>query len=73
MNNGGDSLARGMKSATFGPPKISQEKWDALWSTDTEEESTYEKCPSIIVKYPSGVREEYSCKYQKGHKGACKP
>lgn len=29
----GDSLARGAKSATFGPTKsISQIKWDAIWN-----------------------------------------
>lgn len=36
MNNGGDQLARGMKSATFLPPRVSQEKWDAIWSEETE-------------------------------------
>lgn len=30
----GDSLARGAKSATFGPPKISQEAWDKIWEQD---------------------------------------
>ncbi len=24
----GDTLARGGRSATFGPPKVSQDKWD---------------------------------------------
>lgn len=32
----GDSLARGAKSATFGPPKISQEAWDKIWEQDAE-------------------------------------
>ena len=30
----GDSLARGAKSAMFGPPKISQEAWDKIWEQD---------------------------------------
>lgn len=31
----GDSLARGAKSATFGPAaKISQAKWDAIWADE---------------------------------------
>jgi hypothetical protein len=31
----GDTLARGGKSATFGPARgISQEKWDAIWESD---------------------------------------
>ena len=27
----GDSLARGARSATFGPAKVSQTKWDAIF------------------------------------------
>lgn len=27
----GDALARGAKSAQFGGPKVSQEKWDAIF------------------------------------------
>lgn len=35
----GDSLARGAKSATFGPAaKISQERWDAIWAEDKKSE-----------------------------------
>jgi hypothetical protein len=30
----GDRLARGAKSATFGPAKISQSKWDAIWEPE---------------------------------------
>jgi hypothetical protein len=30
----GDNLARGAKSAMFGPPKISQEKWDKIWAEE---------------------------------------
>ena len=38
-NNGGDQLARGAKSATFGPAaKISQAKWDAIFGTDEPQE-----------------------------------
>lgn len=33
----GDTLARGAKSATFGPPKVSQERWDAIWEKSAEE------------------------------------
>jgi hypothetical protein len=37
-NNGGDQLARGAKSATFGPPaNISQAKWDAIWKPEPAE------------------------------------
>ena len=35
--NGGDQLARGARSATFGPPDVTQEKWDAIWSQDEHE------------------------------------
>lgn len=35
MNNGGDVLARGGKSAVFGPAKVSQEKWDAIFGETT--------------------------------------
>lgn len=34
--NGGDQLARGARSATFGPPNVTQEKWDAIWSQDED-------------------------------------
>jgi hypothetical protein len=35
-NNGGDQLARGAKSATFGPPaNISQARWDAIWADES--------------------------------------
>jgi hypothetical protein len=30
----GDALARGARSATFGPPNITKEKWDAIWEDD---------------------------------------
>jgi hypothetical protein len=30
----GDTLARGGKSATFGPAKVSQDKWDKIWEED---------------------------------------
>ena len=35
----GDILARGARSATFGPAKISQEKWDAIWADEPKAES----------------------------------
>lgn len=34
MNQGGDVLARGLKSAIFGPPKVSQEAWDKIWAKE---------------------------------------
>lgn len=34
----GDILARGAKSATFGPAKISQAKWDAIWADESKED-----------------------------------
>lgn len=30
--SGGDELARGARSAVFGPPQVSKEKWDAIWA-----------------------------------------
>lgn len=30
----GDALASGARSATFGPAKVTQEKWDAIWVED---------------------------------------
>lgn len=33
----GDSLACGAKSATFGPAKISQAKWDKIWAEEPKE------------------------------------
>jgi hypothetical protein len=35
MNNGGDVLARGGKRAQFSGPKVSQDKWDAIWAEET--------------------------------------
>jgi hypothetical protein len=40
-----DSLARGDKSALFGPPKVSQEKWDAIWRDDDSVKSTQSTSP----------------------------
>lgn len=35
----GDTLAAGGRSATFpAAPKISQEKWDAMWKKDEDDE-----------------------------------
>lgn len=36
----GDSLARGARSATFGPAKVSQERWDAIWAEEPETKET---------------------------------
>lgn len=30
----GDTLARGGRSAMFGPPKVSQKKWDDIWAIE---------------------------------------
>jgi hypothetical protein len=32
----GDKLASGGKSATFGPPAVTQKKWDAIWKEETQ-------------------------------------
>ena len=32
-----DSLARGAKSAVFGGPKVTQEKWDSIFGTAKED------------------------------------
>lgn len=37
MTQGGDALARGAKSATFGPAKVSQKKWDSIWADEPKE------------------------------------
>jgi hypothetical protein len=37
----GDKLAAGAKSAMFGPPKISQEKWDKIWAEDEDKIEVY--------------------------------
>jgi len=39
-----DSLARGARSAVFGgPSNISQEKWDAMWKSDSDTKQTSAK------------------------------
>lgn len=48
MNQGGDQLARGARSAQFGGAglKITQERWDAIWAeepTDEKKKSTKKK------------------------------
>jgi len=49
MNNGGDVLARGGRSATFPPAKVSQEKWNAIWADDKPAE-VETKTPAINVE-----------------------
>ena len=39
----GDLLARGARSATFPPAKVSQERWDAIWAEDKPEEKKEQK------------------------------
>lgn len=46
----GDTLARGGKTATFGPAKVSQEAWDRIWA-DEDEESKVET-PNKVVEMP---------------------
>lgn len=37
MNGGGDQLARGARSAVFGPARgISQAKWESIWEAEKE-------------------------------------
>lgn len=36
----GDILARGGRSATFGPPKVSQKRWEEIWTEDDPEPIT---------------------------------
>ena len=38
----GDILASGGRSAQFLPPKISQEKWDAIWKEEKSETDAIE-------------------------------
>lgn len=42
----GDILARGAKSATFGPAKVSQAKWDAIWAEKPIEKSKESEKPT---------------------------
>lgn len=55
--NGGDQLARGAKSATFLPPKVSQEKWDAAFkdfcTEDIVPDDTYAQVETKL-KEPHG-------------------
>lgn len=48
----GDSLARGAKSATFGPPKISQERWDAIWADDSSTKKTEANLEILRLSLP---------------------
>lgn len=49
----GDTLARGGRSATFPPAKVSQQRWDEIWSesgkhfTDVDE-IPYGTAPELI-------------------------
>jgi len=49
MNNGGDVLARGGKRAQFSGPKVSQDKWDAIWA----ENETTDIPGSEVVQIPT--------------------
>jgi hypothetical protein len=37
-NNGGDVLARGAKSCTFGPAQVSQEVWDSIFAEELKKD-----------------------------------
>ena len=39
----GDALARGARSATFQPAKVSQARWDAIWAEEPKEETPESK------------------------------
>lgn len=43
INNGGDVLARGGVSATFRGPDVSQEKWDAIFGSDSGPKKNYRR------------------------------
>lgn len=50
MNGGGDQLARGARSAIFGPARgISQTRWDAMWLPE-EPENPQKQEPEFISK-----------------------
>jgi hypothetical protein len=51
----GDTLARGGKSAQFGPPKCTQEQWDRAFSDKSNDETSTSK--EEIDELPV-VREE---------------
>lgn len=38
----GDTLARGARSAKFGPARVSQEKWDSIWAEEPKKETAKE-------------------------------
>jgi hypothetical protein len=45
----GDTLARGGKSAVFGPAKVSQEKWDAVFAD-------YKTDPKALASFESKIK-----------------
>jgi hypothetical protein len=56
MNMAGDSLARGAKSATFGPAKsVSQDKWDAAFE-DFDPEEFLKKPNPVLETDPKAER-----------------
>ena len=70
----GDSLARGARSATFGPAKsVSQKKWDEIWAEDSEKPKP--RCPLTGKRYHhDGGNDHYdyfSCVRDEGHAGQC--
>ena len=38
----GDVLASGGRTATFGPARVSQKKWDEIWADDVAKEAEKE-------------------------------
>lgn len=50
MNSGGDRLARGFRSVTFGPAKVSQEAWDAIFGEEKPKQKKIETKPLKIPK-----------------------
>lgn len=47
----GDALARGARSATFPPAKVSQAKWDAVWAEEPKEENPESKNEELPEVY----------------------
>ena len=49
----GDALARGAKSATFGPAKVSQKKWDKIWEDESPKSEVKDNTVMRVESIPS--------------------
>ncbi len=54
MNSGGDVLAKGGRSAIFGPPKVSEKRWNEIWAVAPPESEIKNK----PLKIPAAHKEK---------------